>query len=602
MKLQDFDDALDRRIGHRRILHLALHEPIPGGASFAYVFGSAALILFLVQLGTGAILATVYSPSATDAWASVDYLERAVPFGRFVRGMHHHASGAMVVVVGLHLLQTALYGAYKAPREVNWLSGLALLGLVLAFALTGYLLPWDQTGYWATKVATSIAGTVPVVGEFLQRVAQGGNDYGNLTLTRFYALHAIVLPLISLGLMGVHVLLFRRHGVTPHPRTEAETDRPTQRPGDEIGPKPTHKPTESFWPRQVFFDAVFACLVLAVVAGLAWRLGAPLMAPADPASTFLARPEWYFLFLFQLLKFFEGPAEIVGTVVIPGLVTTWLVALPFLDRRPTRRFGPRAPFLLSLAIGTAAMGGLTAMAIISDARDPGRIEDRRVAERESHRARALAAEGVPVGGATRMAAMDPLIRGERLFRAECLACHPYSGGAPKKPKGPDLTAYLSRGWVRQVLRDPDGPRLFGLTKVCGMKSLAGLPPADLEKLVDFVYSLRLPGAPKVETSTAASLIEEHECEDCHDFEGDSGLDGPALFGYGSKGWIRSVVEDGSKEHLYGEKHKMPKFERRLSAADLEAVVTFVSSLEGLESAADQWPFVDGAVAPPRCEE
>ncbi|MEO1335819.1 MAG: cytochrome b N-terminal domain-containing protein, partial [Myxococcota bacterium] len=217
------DRAIDARIGHRRILEEALDEPIQGGASWAYVFGSATLILFLIQVGTGLVLAMYYSPSATDAWASVAYIEREVALGSVVRGLHHHAAGAMVVMAVLHMIQVALYGAYKAPKEANWLTGLALFGLVLGFALTGYLLPWDQTGYWATKVATSIAGTVPVLGPSIQVVLQGGNDYGSLTLTRFYALHVILLPLVVVGLIAVHISLFRKHGVTPHPnKTEAQ--------------------------------------------------------------------------------------------------------------------------------------------------------------------------------------------------------------------------------------------------------------------------------------------------------------------------------------------------------------------------------------------
>ncbi|MBI2375036.1 MAG: cytochrome b N-terminal domain-containing protein [Deltaproteobacteria bacterium] len=598
-----FDDGLDRRVGHRRLIRLALDEPVRGGASFAYVFGSAALILFLVQLGTGLALATVYSASATDAWASIAYLEREIPFGSFVRGLHHHAASAMVVVVVLHLIQTAIYGAYKTPRELNWLSGLLLLAFVLTFALTGYLLPWDQTGYWATKVATSIAGTVPIAGDFLQRVAQGGNDYGTLTLTRFYSLHAIALPLISIGLIIFHVYLFRRHGVTPRASVEDPArNEPSSAPTELIAPTPLHRRTDLFWPRQVFFDALFASGVLALVAVLASRVGAPLLAPADPASTFLARPEWYFLFLFQLLKLFEGPLEVVGTVVIPGAVATFLVALPFLDRAPSRRLTERKTFIGALLGGGVAILALTAAAMVTDRRDPKVAEERALAEREARRAKDLARSGVPVSGATKLAADDPLIRGERLFRSECLSCHSYLGGAAEKPKGPDLSGYGSRAWIRQVLRDPDSPRLFGRAKICGMASLAKLEPKDLSILVELVYGRRDPRAPAVEHSPAAALVETHECEDCHDFERDSPVEGPALGGYGSAAWIRSVIEDPSQEHLYGEAHEMPSYKERLREEDLAAVVAFVASLDQWE-ARDRWPWTDDpTIAPPRCPD
>ncbi|HEU5056725.1 MAG TPA: cytochrome b N-terminal domain-containing protein, partial [Kofleriaceae bacterium] len=238
MKLGDW---LDRRTGHRAALRWALDEPVAGGASFAYVFGSVLAFLLVLQIVTGVLLATAYSPSATDAWGSVAYIQDQMTLGWFVRGLHSHGASAMVVVAGLHLLQTALYGAYKAPRELNWWVGVAMLGVLLAFALTGYLLPWDQTGYWATKVATGIAGTTPLAGQAIQEIAQGGNEYGNLTLTRFFALHVLVLPAAMIGLFAVHLFLFRRHGVTPHWW---------------LGDEALARRTRPFWPDQMFKDTV----------------------------------------------------------------------------------------------------------------------------------------------------------------------------------------------------------------------------------------------------------------------------------------------------------------------------------------------------------
>ncbi|MCB9648100.1 MAG: cytochrome b N-terminal domain-containing protein [Deltaproteobacteria bacterium] len=578
-------DALEQRTGYRKLLSEALDERVPGGASWAYVLGSATLILFLIQLGTGLVLAMFYSPSATDAWASVAYLERAVPAGALVRGIHHHAAGAMVVMAGLHLLQVVLWGAYKAPREGNWITGMMLLGLVLSFALTGYLLPWDQTGYWATKVATSIAGTVPVVGQYLQPIAQGGNDYGSLTLTRFYALHVIAFPIATLGLIGAHMYFFRRHGVTPSARLSAEQ---------------LARREESFWPKQVLIDAVFAAAVVGVLIYVAATAGAPLQAPADPSSNFIARPEWYFLFLFQLLKYFEGPLQVVGTVVIPGLASTFLLALPFIDRKPSRRIMHRLPFVGALAAGLVCIGGLTLLAVRHDAADPTIHAQKKVAAREAARARELAAQGVPPQGATWMMANDPLTRGERLFWRECASCHTLEGRAPKKPKAPDLTGYLSKAWLRQVLRDPDSHRLFGLTKVEGMKSFAKLPEAELTQLVDLLYQLRQPDLPPLEERPGAALLDTHECTDCHDFGEYYALEGPALFRYGSAEWIRKVVDDAGHEAFYGEANDMPAFETRLPEADRAAAVAFLLSLEG-RAEVGVWPTVDdpGPVPTPR---
>jgi ubiquinol-cytochrome c reductase cytochrome b subunit len=562
-----------------------LDEPVPGGASWAYVFGSTALILFGVQLLTGLVLAAYYGASATDAWASVAYLEREITLGALVRGIHHHAASAMVAVVGFHFLQVALFGAYKAPREANWLSGLFLLGLVLAFALTGYLLPWDQTGYWATKVATSIAGTVPIVGGFVQRVVQGGNDYGSLTLTRFYALHVIALPLLTCGLIGAHLALFRKHGVTVRPGLSPEREKAK---------------VDPFWPHQVAIDAAFALFVVLIVVGLAAVLGAPLQAPADPSSDFIARPEWYFLFLFQLLKYFDGPLQVVGTVLIPGAVTLFLVSLPFLDRGRSRHPRDRLRWMVILLAGVAGVIGLTILAVRSDSTDSQIAVQRRVAEREAKRARLLAMRGVGVAGASQMMADDPLTRGERIFRRECMACHPFEGERPKVIKAPDLTGYRSRAWIRQVLRDPDSPRLFGRTEVQGMKSWAHLDEGELELLVDLVHSRRSPTAPPVAETPAARLVRKKRCDICHDFEETYALEGPALFSYGSRAWVTQVISDPGADHFYGKANTMPAFSERLSERDLESVVEFLLSLEA-RAAPDQWPKVDdpGPVPTPR---
>ena len=583
--MEKFLDAVDLRIGHRKLLGVLLDEPLPGGASWAFVFGSAALILFAVQIGTGIVLASYYGASATDAWASVAYIEHSVSMGSVVRGIHHHAAGGMVIVVGIHLIQVVLYGAYQAPREANWFAGLALFGLVLAFALTGYLLPWDQTGYWATKVATGIVGTVPLVGEPLQRFLQGGNDYGNLTLTRFYALHVVVLPLAMLGLLTAHIALFRRHGVTPNPS---------------LTPERSKRRVEPFWPRQVAYDAVFATTVVTLIVAAGAIFGAPLQAPADPASNFIARPEWYFLFLFQLLKYFHGSLQVVGTTVLPGLAAAFLAVMPFLDRSGSRKLSGRLPLVGAFAAGALSVVILTALAIYDDAGDPALASQNAAAAAAAERAMHLSTSGVPPEGAGYMLEHDPLTRGERIFRSECMACHPFEGDAPDEPEGPNLTGYRSRAWIRQVLRDPDSPRLFGRTKLEGMPSFAELPASDLATLTTLVYERRKPDPPSVEDSPAADLVETHECGNCHDFEDAAGLDGPAMVGYLSREWVASVVADGGAEHLYGEANTMPLFGERLTGEDINAVVTFVVSIEA-RPAKQTWPWTDdpGPVATPR---
>src|SRR5215471_19337242 len=339
---------LESRVGYTGILQLLLDEPVPGGARWWYVFG----FVLTLQLLTGILLAAFYSPSSTTAWASVAFIQDQLTLGWFVRGLHSMGASAMVVLTGIHLAQVLIYGAYKAPREMNWLVGVLMMGMVLAFALTGYLLPWDQKGYWATQVATSIMGTTPVLGPAIQRLIQGGSLYGNYTLTHFYALHTYVLPGAILALLGLHLYLFRRHGVTA--KWNVSHDELT-------------RTTQPFWPDQLFKDMIACALVFVVIVVLVLRShGAELEAPADPSSSYLARPEWYFLPLFQLLKYFEGPLEVIGTMVIPGLAGAILVGLPFFDRSRTRDPSRRLKVMAGALIG---FGGVTMLGVLANKHD-----------------------------------------------------------------------------------------------------------------------------------------------------------------------------------------------------------------------------------------
>ena len=213
---------IDDRTGIRRITREALFENIPGGARWRYVWGSCLTFAILVQFITGIMLWMFYSPSANSAWESVHHLQENVPGGDLLRGVHHWTSQFMIVLLILHLVQVLVDGAYKAPREFNFWFGLALLGVTMGLGLTGYLLPWDQKGYWATEVAANIVGNTPLVGDQAKQLLIGGNEAGHHTLTRFFALHAGVLPALLIGLIVLHIYLFRKHGITPAaPKTAA---------------------------------------------------------------------------------------------------------------------------------------------------------------------------------------------------------------------------------------------------------------------------------------------------------------------------------------------------------------------------------------------
>src|SRR5688572_26782443 len=335
---------LDDRAGIRTILQAVLYEPIPGGSRWRYVWGSTLVMAFTTQVITGVFLWMAYSPSTQTAWESVFYIQHEMIGGWLLRGVHHFMAQAMVVLLAFHFLQVVWDGAYRAPRELNFVLGLLLMLIVLALALTGYLLPWDQKGYWATSVGTNLASQAPLAGPEIKKLTVGGSDYGHLTLTRFFALHAGVLPGLLVVFLVLHVALFRRHGIharIPHLGEE-----------------------QTFWPDQVLKDSVAALAVLAVVLGLTIYFGgAELTAPADPANPYnAARPEWYFLFLFQFLKWFPGELEVWGAFIIPGVIILVLFLMPWIGRT---RFGHMCNIaLLFVLLGGAA--ALTAQAIHED--------------------------------------------------------------------------------------------------------------------------------------------------------------------------------------------------------------------------------------------
>jgi len=191
-----------------------LDKPIPKGLNLSYCFGGITFFLFVMLVVTGYFMTLYYVPSPEQAYDAVDYLTFEVPMGQVIRGVHHWSANLMMVTIFLHMIRVFIYGAYKKPREINWMSGVALFCLVMGFGFTGYLLPWDQKAYWATKVGTSVVGTVPVVGEYAMRIMRGGSDLGALTLTRFYSLHTLFLPLGTVIFMIAHFVMIRKQGIS----------------------------------------------------------------------------------------------------------------------------------------------------------------------------------------------------------------------------------------------------------------------------------------------------------------------------------------------------------------------------------------------------
>lgn len=207
---------LDFRIGIRTLDAALVSRNMPK-LNWWYTLGFAALFIFVVMSVTGMFLAVYYAPTPDHAYDSVKYLTEEVKFGWIVRGLHHYGASMMVIVVVMHMLQVFFYGAYKYPRELTWVSGVVLLGLTLGLGFTGYLLPWDQKAYWATEVGTKIPESLPLVGELSKVIMRGAPTLGALTLTRFYAIHMLMIPALMLVFMGIHLYLVVKIGISPLP-------------------------------------------------------------------------------------------------------------------------------------------------------------------------------------------------------------------------------------------------------------------------------------------------------------------------------------------------------------------------------------------------
>lgn len=367
----------DDRTGITELTHKGLYEAVPRRGGWAYTLGSATLVLILLQIFTGIFLLLDYVPSVQEAYQSLDYLRTSDPFGDWVRGLHLWGAYTLIFVIGLHALRTFLSASYKRPRELNWMSGVLLFFLVLALAITGAMLPWDQAAYWTATVVTNIPHYLPVIGNGVRYLWRGADFVGPITLTRTFALHIWVLPFILLALIGGHLYLLRRHGEfgawvnyrteTANPGREiAERVRRAEPPYPSRGAETGYaapRDTVDFFPNQLFKDtAVSAGLVLFIfVMGLI--SGAPLDGPANAATlTYVPTPEWFYLPLDQLLVFFPTSLIGLGVFVIVGGAALLMLVLPFIDRsterRPLRRPEVLVPgfFLIGSVIYLAMLG------------------------------------------------------------------------------------------------------------------------------------------------------------------------------------------------------------------------------------------------------
>jgi ubiquinol-cytochrome c reductase cytochrome b subunit len=344
--------AVARRLPVFDFLRALARKPVPANLGYEFCLGSVCLFLLVNQLVTGALLCVYYRPTVAEAYESVQYIQEEVRFGWLVRQLHAWGANLMVMALVAHMTRIVWWGSYKSPREVNWLLGMGILGLTLTLGFTGYLLPWDQLSFWASKVGTEIPGAVPGLGPVLVRLMRAGDEISGATLSRFFALHVIALPVAVVCLVGLHLVLMRSHGISSYPDDEGSRRVP-------------------FFPNHVVKDMVLIFAVLALLYGLVVVSPWELHDKANPLDTPEGvKPEWYFLWTYQLLKYFPtsvGPftGKVLG-LLASGLIVSVFALLPFLDRGPERAPGRRRKILALTAVLSAGIVTLTALGYVSE--------------------------------------------------------------------------------------------------------------------------------------------------------------------------------------------------------------------------------------------
>jgi ubiquinol-cytochrome c reductase cytochrome b subunit len=438
---------------------LLLKEEIPGGASFSYTLGTSLIMVFTLQAATGVLQLFYYVPTVDHAYDSVSYLRTEVPFGWLIHNMHYWGAQAMVVIAALHMARVYIWGAYK-KTPLTWFFGIALVVTIMALSFTGAPLIWDQKGYWAGEVGSSIAGEVPVAGDILKIILRGSEVMGQLALSRFFAFHiAIFAPLLAL-LIGAHMASFRTSGVGG---SWSEAKR---------------KMTGPLWPDQIFKDMAAATVVFLVLIALASFAPVPFAGFADTLNiSYVPKPEWNFLFVYQGLKYFKGPLEPIGAGGLPVVFLLPLLLVPIIDRNPERNPFRRPVAMACLGAYAALILTLTIVGYLS----PGFAQMPQTPAKTTQPPKSQVSQGQAASSSTAIEA------GRQVFQSKgCTGCHKVHGQGGSI--GPELSGQTlvgkSRKWIEDQVRNPKShfPQTI-------MPSFAGLSTEQLNNLVSYLLSL-----------------------------------------------------------------------------------------------------------------
>ena len=353
---------LDLRLQLGTPIRETAQHPVPREtASWFYVFGSAALTCFMLQLVTGILLALIYVPSAGEAWNSLQTLNHGVSLGWFIRALHGWGSNFMVAIVLIHMVQVFLFGAYKFPRELTWIVGVLLLLVTLGMAFTGQVLRFDQDAYWGLGIGASIASRVPVIGPWAVNLMLGGPIIAGATLSRFFALHVFVIPGLLIAFVGVHLLMVLKLGINEWPMPGRIVRRATYlQEYHEL----THKHGVPFVPEAVWKDILFSAFILLSIAACAVYFG-PFGPGGQPDPTIIQtapRPDFFFLWLYALLSFLPPSAETPILLIGPAIGIIALLALPLVAGEGEKSWRRRPIAVLTILLIAVALGTLTHLA------------------------------------------------------------------------------------------------------------------------------------------------------------------------------------------------------------------------------------------------